>query len=159
MARHLKADGTAYLWFSLLDLPWLDVWRQSLERCGLPQRQVIDWPVSMSADSLDWEIFPVSEVILVVSRQDRYQARSARLNGRRSASVREPSQVYRKPLRLVEQLLARRDASVLLDPFVQSGVTLRAAQSVGLAEATGCLLDASFAPEIRATLGSGTIPI
>jgi hypothetical protein len=156
MARHLKADGTAYLWFSADDLDWLVVWQQALQQHGLSRCQLINWVVNMDLDTLDPEIFPRFEIILALSRQRRYQATTDLLRGARSASVQEPSQVYRKPLKLVSQLLTRHGEAVLLDPFVQSGVTLLGAQRSGLAQATGCLLDMSFAQEVRTTCGGIT---
>ncbi len=97
----------------------------------LPVRQVITWDRRMGLQRSDWHYCPTTEWVLVIAKE------AFRLNTlsvcdlwpiQASTDAGHPAAF---PLRLATKAIATTDARTILDPFMGSGTTLRAAKDLG----------------------------
>ena len=149
-AWHLKQDtGVAYLLFTAKEFTQASVWRSALRAEGFFCDLVV-WAVSNSQAGL-----PASELVLTVGNIPAVLQNCPVLRGPRPATVRNVSELYRKPVWLAERLLKAHERAnlIVLDPFMRSPFVFMAAKRARAGQAVGCLLDECFREEVLASMG------
>src|SRR5579859_3879260 len=160
MAAHLNATGIACLIFNPFQALWLSDWLRALKDAGLLYRKMLCWHITGLEPGRYRDAFSDFELILVVGRRSIGGPAHPVIRGPHTPGVNHPNMQYQKPLWLILKLLElvkQPRGSVLLDPLVESGVTLLGARAYGMAEATGCLLSARSRKQVEEALNSDEI--
>lgn len=143
------------LWFTRWDA-WPDVWE--ILGSSLPMRGLLVWDKGSPGmgDLAHWG--PSYELIASLG--------SGRIAGNRDGSVLRYNTVpshrrnhpTEKPVDLLAYLIGKLEPSVILDPFMGSGTTLRAAKNVGC-RAIGIEIDESYCEVAAKRLGQEVLDL
>lgn len=139
-------DAGDVTWLSLIDVAAAFVFwppartrmlLETAEACGLTKHRCLYMrkrdPKPMPAGRTRWSVEPIwilsREGFVLLGGDDVYEDSTPRL-GRDADATGHP---YQKPLSVMRWLISKRPDRPVIDPFMGSGTTLKAAQEFGLA--------------------------
>jgi site-specific DNA-methyltransferase (adenine-specific) len=129
----------------------------ALEYAGFTIRAMIVWIKPSHGIGRPWR--NAHELIAFgmrgASSRDRIAQEANWIQCNRSGNYHHPTE---KPVELVRRILANMDTGVVVDPFMGSGTTLRAAKDLGR-EAIGVDVDASYCAATVERLGQMTLEV